>query len=152
MPSHCKDIRPESGKVTAHDSLSPACQLVPSFVERKTPSLVPAKRFVSAVGYRIGAYIEARPTAIDPLTAPACAVVGGKEDAVATSPGKEIRAARRQERKTSVFVSPVSTAVQLVPLLVEREDAAASPRKEIRARESKSKDLGDPRTDRSSRC
>ncbi len=63
---------------------------------------------------------------------PACAVVGGEKNAAAQVPAKRF-VPLTARAKTRVFVKPVLTAVQLVPLLVERKTPPPSPCKEIRA-------------------
>jgi len=56
------------------------------------------------------------------LTASSLCAISGKKDAAASSPGKEVRAAERQETRRQLFVKArVHRVVQLAPLLVERK-------------------------------
>ncbi len=93
---------------------SPACSVVGG--KKNAAAISPSKEIRAGDGKSID--ISVRQAGID--RSPACAVVGGKKNAAAISPGKEIRAGDGKSIDI-VFVKPVLTAVQLVPLLVERK-------------------------------
>ena len=116
-----KEIRAGDGKSIdisirqAGIDRSPACAVVGG--KKNTATISPGKEIRARDGKSTD--ISIRQAGID--RSPACAVVGGKKDAAAISPGKEIRAADGKRHRHTVFVKPVLTAVQLVPLLVERK-------------------------------
>ena len=94
---------------------SPACAVVGG--KKDAAAISPGKEIRAGDGKSID--ISVRQAGID--RSPACAVVGGKKDAAVISPGKEIRAADGKSIDIKCSSSRVLTAVQLVPLLVERK-------------------------------